>query len=233
MNSAKILIVDDEPQIRRVLRATLSAAGYLVSDARDGEAALLALRNGRPDLVLLDYNLPGPSGLEICRLMREMSDVAIVMLTVRNAERDKIDALDAGADDYITKPFSTPELLARVRASLRRSGGGSPGESGLVAFDGIEINFETRQVSVRGKAVRLTPKEFDLLQYLVANPNVAIPHHKLLQSVWGPDYGNEAQYLHVFINQIRKKLEPQPSKPRYIVTEPWVGYRFVLPANRE
>jgi two-component system KDP operon response regulator KdpE len=226
MNNAKILVVDDEPQIRRVLRTTLTGMGYVVSDASDGNSALEELREVRPDLVLLDYNLPGQSGLEICRQIRETSDVAIIMLTVRNSERDKIDALDAGADDYITKPFSTPELMARVRASLRRI---APSDANVLRFDGIEIDFAARQVRVSGKAVRLTPKEFDLLQYLAANPNVAIAHQKLLQTVWGPDYGNEAQYLHVFINQIRKKIEPVPSKPKYIVTEPWVGYRFVMP----
>jgi len=186
------------------------------------------LRQKKCDLVLLDVNLPGMGGLEACRLMRAGSDVAILMLTVRNTEKDKVEALDAGADDYVTKPFSAPELLARIRAALRRQ---APSEGGpqLIALDDVEINLATRRVKVMGKEVRLTPKEFDLLHYLVAHPNVPIPHAKLLQAVWGPDYGDEVEYLRVFINQLRKKIEKNPSQPKYLLTEPWVGYRFQLP----
>jgi two-component system KDP operon response regulator KdpE len=172
--------------------------------------------------------MPGMSGLEACRQIRAGSDIAIIMLTVRNTEADKIAALDAGADDYVTKPFSMPELLARIRSNLRRvpfAAGSSPQ---ILAFDGIEINVATHRVSIDGKDVRFTPKEFELLHYLASNPNIAIPHGKLLQAVWGPDYGDEVEYLHVFMNQIRKKIEPDPSTPRYLITEPRLGYRFCV-----
>jgi two-component system KDP operon response regulator KdpE len=227
MNSGRILVVDDEPQIRRVLRTLLVAQGYEVWDARTGEAALEAVRESRFDLVLLDMNMPGIGGLQACREIREGSEVAIIMLTVRNSEHDKVAALDAGADDYVTKPFSTPELLARIRAALRRSPAAIAGGQDVVRLEGLEINLGTRRVTAREKETRLTPKEFEVLQYLLANPNVPVPHAKLLQAVWGPDYGNEVEYLRVFVNQLRKKIEPDPGKPRYLVTEPWVGYRFV------
>jgi two-component system KDP operon response regulator KdpE len=170
-------------------------------------------------------------GLAACREIRESADVAIIMLTVRNSEQDKVTALDAGADDYITKPFGMPELLARIRAALRRLPV-APGDEDVIDLDGIEIDLPKRRVRRGDKEVRLTPKEFDLLHYLIASPNVAIPHTKLLQAVWGPDYGDQVEYLRVFVNQLRKKVEPDPSKPRYLLTEPWVGYRFVLPARR-
>ena len=230
-NTAKILVIDDEPQIRRVMRMSLTAQGYVIADAKSGEEGLDRLRQERFDLVLLDMNMPGMSGLAACREIRSSSDVAIIMLTVRDAETDKIAALDAGADDYVTKPFSMPELLARIRANLRRTPLSPVSGPPAIEFDGIEVNLATHHVSVKGMDVRLTPKEFDLLRYLLLNPNSAIPHAKLLQAVWGPDYGHEVEYLHVFINQIRKKIEPDPSKPRYLMTEPRVGYRFALPAR--
>jgi two-component system KDP operon response regulator KdpE len=226
--SARILVVDDEPQIRRVMRTTLTSQGYIVSDARTGDEALEKLRSEKPDLILLDVNMPG-GGIEACREIRATSDVAIIMLTVRDTEQDKVDALDAGADDYITKPFHTRELLARIRAALRRLPVSPEGGPTLIQLDGIELDLATRRLTVQGREVRLTPKEFDLLQYLVSNPNIPIPHTKLLQAVWGPDYGDQVEYLRVFVNQLRKKIEPEPSKPRYILTEPWVGYRFQLP----
>jgi len=229
MTNARILIVDDEPQIRRVLRVTLGANGYVVSDARSGEEALEKLRQDRPDLILLDLNMPGMGGLETCRTIRATSDVAIIMLTVRDAETDKVQSLDAGADDYVTKPFNTNELLARIRAALRRLPVSTESPTHSINLDGIEINLSTRRVIVHGKAIRLTPKEFDLLYYLISNANVPVPHAKLLQAVWGPDYGGELEYLRVFVNQLRKKIEPEPGKPRYILTEPWVGYRFQMP----
>jgi two-component system KDP operon response regulator KdpE len=173
-------------------------------------------------------NMPGMGGLETCRMIRSSSDIAVIMLTVRDTESDKVEALDAGADDYVTKPFSSPELLARIRAALRRTPQLSP-EAQVVKFDDVEINFNLRRVSVGSRETRLTPKEFELLQYLVAHPNVPIPHTKLLQSVWGPDYGDEVEYLRVFVNQLRKKIEKNPSTPKYLLTEPWVGYRFHLP----
>jgi two-component system, OmpR family, KDP operon response regulator KdpE len=230
VSPAKILVVDDEPQIRRVLRASLSATGYVVSDSRSGEEALLKIREDRFDLILLDVNMPGMGGLEACRQIRAVSEAAIIMLTVRNAEQDKVAGLDAGADDYVTKPFGMTELLARIRANLRRVPISAASALQEVEFDGVSINFPAHRVVVRGVEVRLTPKEFDLLHYLVSNPNVAIPHMRLLQAVWGPDYGDQTEYLHVFMNQIRKKIEPDPAKPRFLITEPRLGYRFCLPA---
>src|SRR5436853_2201806 len=228
MNSTRIMVVDDDPQIRRVLRTALVAQGYEVVDARNGEEALETLRDEKVDLVILDMNMPGMSGLETCRMMRSNSDIAIIMLTVRDAESDKVEALDAGADDYMTKPFGSPELLARIRAALRRSPQTSS-EMRVIKFDDVEINFDTRRVIAGTREARLTPKEFELLQYMAAHPNVPITHTKLLQSVWGPDYGDEVEYLRVFVNQLRKKIEKNPSTPKYLLTEPWVGYRFHLP----
>jgi two-component system KDP operon response regulator KdpE len=224
----RVMVVDDDPQIRRVLRTALVAQGYEAIDARNGEEAIERLGEEKPDLIILDMNMPRMNGLETCRVIRSTSDVPIIMLTVRDAESDKIQALDAGADDYVTKPFSSPELLARIRAALRRSPQVMP-EMQVVRFDDIEINFNLRRVVVGKREARLTPKEFDLLQYMVAHPNVPIPHAKLLQSVWGADYGNEVEYLRVFVNQLRKKIEKSPSSPKYLLTEPWVGYRFRLP----
>jgi len=230
MSTGRILVVDDEPQIRRVLRTTLTAQGYEVQDARTGEDALGAFRDNRFDLVLLDVNMPGMGGLETCRELRAGTEAAIIMLTVRDSEQDKVAALDAGADDYITKPFSTPELLARIRAALRRLPTSVETGSEVLSLEDLQINLATRRIVSKGREIRLTPKEFDLLHYLVSNPNVPIPHTKLLQAVWGPDYGDQVEYLRVFINQLRKKIEPDPSHPRYLLTEPWVGYRFALPA---
>jgi two-component system KDP operon response regulator KdpE len=229
VNAGRILVVDDEPQIRRVLRATLTAKGYEVVDARSGEEALEALRDSRFNLVLLDINMPGIGGLETCREIRASSEVAIIMLTVHNAEADKVAALDAGADDYVTKPFSTPELLARIRAALRRQPNAGEGAPESIVIEEVEIKLATRRVVVQGRESRLTPKEFDLLQYLLANPNVALPHARLLQAVWGPDYGDQVEYLRVFVNQLRKKIEPDPAHPKFLLTEPWVGYRFAIP----
>ena len=228
MSSARILIVDDDPQIRRVLRTGLVSQGYEVVSASNGEEALERVRDEKIDLIILDMNMPGMGGLETCRIVRSTSEVAIIMLTVRDTEGDKVEALDAGADDYITKPFSSPELFARLRAALRRLPQTS-NELQSVRFDNVEINFTTRRVIVEDREIRLTPKEFDLLQYMVAHPNVPLAHTKLLQSVWGPDYGDEVEYLRVFINQLRKKIEKNPSSPKHLLTEPWVGYRLHLP----
>jgi len=227
MSDATILIVDDEPQIRRVMRTTLSSHGYAVVEAASGEEALEKLRAVRPDLIVLDVNMPGISGLETCAEIRTSSDVPIIMLTIRNSERDKVQALDAGADDYVVKPFGVQELMARIRAALRRS---APGDA-TPAFvrDDLKIDFDKRVVTVKNNPVRLTPKEFELLRHLVANQGKTLGHRRLLQAVWGPDYGEETEYLRVFINQLRKKIEPDRHKPRYILTEPWVGYRFDPP----
>ena len=173
--------------------------------------------------------MPGIGGLETCREIRASSEVAIIMLTVHNAEADKVAALDAGADDYVTKPFSTPELLARIRAALRRQPNAGEGAPESIVIEEVEIKLATRRVVVQGRESRLTPKEFDLLQYLLANPNVALPHARLLQAVWGPDYGDQVEYLRVFVNQLRKKIEPDPAHPKFLLTEPWVGYRFAIP----
>ena len=229
MRTSRILVVDDEPQLRRVMRAALTKQDYIIDDARSGEAALEKIRAEHYDLIILDRNMPGMGGVETCRSIREHSDVGIIMLTVRKSEPERIEALDAGADDYVTKPFSMPELLARIRANLRRIPLSPREGSAIVAFGGIEVNLGSRHVSVDKQDVRLTPKQFEVLHYLISNPNVAIPHGKILQAVWGPDYGNEAEYLHVIVNQLRKKIEPDPAKPRYILTEPRFGYRFLLP----
>ena len=231
MTGATILVVDDEPQIRRTLRTTLASIGYMVIEARDGEQALKALREERPQLILLDVNMPGLGGVQACREIREHSDVAIIMLTVRDTERDKIQALDAGADDYVVKPFSIEELTSRIRAALRRTTSSEP-VSSFVSKD-LEIDFERRNVFVRDCPVRLTPKEFELLRHLVASMGKPLKHRRLLQMICGPDYGDETEYLRVFINQLRKKIEVDPANPKYIHTEPWVGYRFEPPASKK
>jgi two-component system, OmpR family, KDP operon response regulator KdpE len=227
MTAAKILVVDDAPQVRRVMRTSLAAQGYTVYEARNGEEALEGMRSTPPDLVLLDVNMPVMDGLTACREIRRDSAVPIIMLTVRDAERDKVAALDAGADDYVVKPFGMPELLARIRAALRRTATGE--ELPPLVTKELNIDFSARRVTVRGRAVHLTPKEFDLLRQLVAGQGKPLPHRRLLQSVWGPDYGDETEYLRVVVNQLRKKLEADPAHPKYILTEPWVGYRFELP----
>jgi two-component system, OmpR family, KDP operon response regulator KdpE len=226
-STANILVVDDEPQIRRVLRSTLSFRGYVIAEASSGEAALEMVHKVKPDLILLDMNLPGISGIETCREFRRFSDAPIIMLTVRNAERDKVVALDAGADDYVTKPFGIEELLARVRASLRRH---SAVET-IPPFHtkDFSVDFESRVVTVAGELVHLAPKEFEVLRKLIAEQGKPITHRRLLQAVWGPEYGEETENLRVVINQLRKKIEKDPSQPKYILTEPWVGYRFQPP----
>jgi two-component system KDP operon response regulator KdpE len=227
MVAATILVVDDEPQIRRVLRSTLTTQGYVIIDAKTGEEGVESARKNKPDLVLLDVNMPGMGGIEACRGIRRSSDAPIIMLTVRNAERDKVLALDAGADDYVVKPFGIEELLARIRAALRRY---APGDT-VPSFVSKELtlDFERRQLTVRGEEVHLTPKEFDVLKHLIANQGKPLSHRRILQSVWGPDYGEETENLRVVINQLRKKIETDPAHPKFIRTEPWVGYRFLPP----
>ncbi len=230
MSAGRVLLVDDEPQIRRVLRMTLSDEGYEITEARNGEEAMDLLRTDRFDLILLDVNMPGMGGIATCSSIRAVSDSVILMLTVRDSEGEKVAALDAGADGYITKPFSTPELLARIRAALRRTLDPQTGAPKHLALGDAGIDFETRIVSRNGEAQHLTPKEFDLLQYLVVHPNRAISHRELLQRVWGPEYGDEVEYLRVFMKQLRRKIERDPAKPQYLLTEPWVGYRFASPS---
>jgi two-component system KDP operon response regulator KdpE len=229
LNGSRILVVDDEPQMRRVLRSTLSALGFVVADAESGEAAMERVREEKFDLILLDINMSGLSGLETCRAIRSRSDVGIIMLTVRDRSLDKIEALDAGADGYVTKPFDVNELLARIRATLRRAPASALSQPDVLRLEALEINFHDRQVNVSGRTSRLTPTELDLLHYFVTHSNIVLPHDQILQAVWGPDYGNEVEYLRVFVNQLRKKIEPDPASPRYLLTEPWLGYRFHMP----
>jgi two-component system, OmpR family, KDP operon response regulator KdpE len=224
MNHAVILVVDDEPQIRRVLRATLSADGYDVIEASNGQEAIETVIRDRPDLILLDVNMPGMSGLEACSKIRLSFEGPIIMVTVRNAERDKIAALDSGADDYIVKPFAVGELLARIRAALRRHNNDEPLLK--IELPELSIDFENRLVNVLGGRVHLTPKEFDVLRILALHQGKPLTHRRLLQAVWGPDYGEETESLRVVISQLRKKIEKDPAHPRYILTEPWMGYRF-------
>ncbi len=225
MSAGRILVVDDEPQIRRIMRSTLTGAGYEVDDAKTGEEALVKVRDFRPDLVLLDINMPGMGGLAACRAIRSDADIGVIMLTVRDTEADKVQALDAGADDFVTKPFGMPELMARIRAALRRvpSTQSSPGR---VRVGELAINFTARTVTRKRETIHLTPKELDLLRYLSQHANEAVTHRELLQAVWGPDYGDQVDYLRVFIKNLRKKIEANPEHPEYITTEPWVGYRF-------
>jgi two-component system KDP operon response regulator KdpE len=231
VNSATILVIDDEPQIRRVLRSTLSSQGYVITEAKTGEEGIEVARKTKPELVLLDVNMPGMGGIEACREIRRGSSAPIIMLTVRNAERDKVLALDAGADDYVVKPFGIEELLARIRASLRRH---AQGEN-LEPFQSKElsVDFERRQVLVRGEEVHLAPKEYEVLKLLVINQGKPLTHRRLLQSVWGPDYGEETENLRVVINQLRKKIEPDPARPKLLLTEPWIGYRFAPPRRAQ
>jgi two-component system KDP operon response regulator KdpE len=228
MSAGRVLIVDDEPQIRRVLRMALTDQDYEVQEARSGEEALDLISDQRFDLILLDMNMPGMGGIATCRALREKIDSAIIMVTVRNTEVEKVASLDAGADDYVTKPFGMPELLARMRAALRRTA--PPSETGpqKVRIGEAELDLVARAVRRDGVEYHLTPKEFDLLQYLLNHANRAVSHRELLQHIWGPDYGGEVEYLRVFVKQLRKKLEPEPAKPRYLLTEPWIGYRLQL-----
>jgi two-component system KDP operon response regulator KdpE len=223
------LLIDDEPQIRRVLRTSLSSQGANVLDVQNGEEALELLKHQTVDLVLLDLNMPGMGGLETCRAIRQGWNMPIIIVSVRESDRDKVEALDAGADDFVGKPFSFDELMARIRAAFRRTGFATDTTPKHIAVPGLEIDFADRRVIASGKAVRLTPTEFDILRYLIAQANKPVPHKRLLQAIWGPEYGEQIEYLRVFINQLRKKIEPPGAKPVFITTEPRIGYRFVLP----
>jgi two-component system KDP operon response regulator KdpE len=222
---SRILVVDDETQITRVLKTSLTAQGYEVKTASDGESALDLAVDWLPDLIVTDLSMPGMTGIELCRSVRDRSQVPIIVLSVRGEEKSKVDALDAGADDYITKPFSVNELLARVRANLRRVAASAESSSEPVEEGDFRIDPESRQVQVRGKEVHLTPKEFDLLIFMARHPNKVLTHRVLLNAVWGGESVQQPEYLRVFINQLRKKIEPEET-PKYIVTDPWVGYRF-------
>jgi two-component system KDP operon response regulator KdpE len=232
-NEGSVLVVDDDPQIRRVMRATLEAKGYAVVEVGSGEQAIERAGADKFDLILLDYNLPGKTGVETCREIRTVSAAPVVMLTVRDASQDKIEALDAGACDYVTKPFAMGELLARIRAVLRRTP--SPVLPGIarLKLDDVEINFESRRVIAAGNPVRLTSKEFDLLLYLATHRNRTVPHRELLREVWGAEHVNERKYLRVFVNRLRKKIEAHPDEPKFLLTEPFVGYRLQTPGSTE
>jgi two-component system KDP operon response regulator KdpE len=223
----KILVVDDEAQIQRVLRTTLVGFGYSVRTAGDGVEALAVLRDWTPDLIITDLSMPNLGGLELCRRVRQSSQVPIIVLSVRGEEKPKVEALDNGADDYVTKPFNMNELLARVRAGLRRGALAAPDESDTSIDAGdFHIDLQTRLVSVLDRQLRLTPKEFDLLCHLAKKPGKVLTHRALLHAVWGGMSTHQPEYLHVFINHLRKKLEPEDGSRHYIVTEKWVGYRF-------
>ena len=221
---AKILVVDDDSQLRRALRTILASQGCMVIEARDGEEAIGEIRADRPDLVLLDVNMPGFDGIETCRRIRKFSDAAIIMVTVRGEEQDKVVALDAGANDYIVKPFSTQELLARIRAVARRA----PGTKEMAPFNSpdLHIDFECRRLVAHGRPVHLTPTEFELLRCLVSNQGRLVPYSDFLNLLWGPEHAEDRELLWFFIGHLRKKIELHPDQPRYIHTEPSVGYRF-------
>jgi two-component system KDP operon response regulator KdpE len=224
----RILVVDDEPQITRVLRRGLMTHGYEVEVAPDGVAALRMFTETPPDLVVTDLSMPDMGGLDLCRKLRELSQLPIIVLSVRGEERTKVEALDAGADDYVTKPFGMDELLARIRAALRRAPAAEAGDAAprVIEAGDFRVDLENREVTVKGRDVHLTPKEYDLMIHLLRHQGKVLTHRALLAAVWGGDSVEQTEYLRVFIGQLRKKIEADPSAPRYIRTEPWIGYRF-------
>jgi len=224
----RILVVDDEPKIRMFIRANLEARGYEVHLAQDGIEAIEAAECVLPDVIVLDVNMPRMDGVEACRRIREWADIPIIILSVRGDEKDKVRALDEGADDYVTKPFGIEELLARIRVALRRSSGTTIAVPQFNAGD-LQVDFSKRLVKRRGQTIKLTRTEYELLSYLVSNAGKALTHRELLHNVWGPEYGEEREYVRVFIGQLRSKIEDNPSNPRFIVTESGMGYRFVKP----
>jgi two-component system KDP operon response regulator KdpE len=225
-NQSTVLIVDDETSIRISLRTILSGLGSSVVEAARGEEAISLLRTAQFDIVLLDINMPGLGGIEVCRLMRKNAPLLpIVMLTVQGSEDRKVEALDAGADDYITKPFQLRELIARIRAAVRRNYIVEEQNKQILIGD-VRLDIERHLVQKKGRRVHLTPKQFDLLHYLMANAGRPVPHAKLLRTVWGPEYGNELEYLRTFVRQVRIKIEDDPANPTYLLTESHIGYRF-------
>ena len=224
----RVLIVDDEPQITRVLRTGLTTRGYDVRVAADGESALDTFNDWHPDLVVTDLAMPNVGGLELCKRLRMVSQIPVIVLSVKGEEKTKVAALDAGADDFVTKPFSMEELLARVRATLRRApaSANEDTQSTVLETGDFRLDVETRTVSVRDNEIHLTPKEFELLAHLMQHPGKVLTHRKLLSAIWGANYAEQTEYLRVFIGQLRKKIERDPATPRYILTEPWIGYRF-------
>jgi two-component system KDP operon response regulator KdpE len=226
MNKARVLVVDDEPQILRALQTNLRGAGYEVETAATAEEALAAAAMRPPDAVILDLVLPDGRGTDVCRELRGWSDAPVLLLSVVGEEREKVAALDAGADDYVEKPFSIDELLARLRAALRRA---APAGGPVLEIGELVVDLDKRSVTVAGKLVQLTPHEFELLRVLAQNEGKLLTHPKLLREVWGPAYGDESHYLHVYVSQLRRKIEPDPARPRYLLTEPGAGYRLVDP----
>jgi two-component system KDP operon response regulator KdpE len=224
-NGARILVIDDEPQIRRYLQVNLQHKGYAVITAESAEEALQALGHPTPDLIVMDLILPGMGGIELTHQIRSRSGTPILFLSAIGDEAKKIVALEAGADDYVTKPFNMEELLARIRSILRRSAGSRISEPIFSCRD-LSVNFDRREVRLQGDIVRLTPTEYDLLKYLIMNADKVLTHRMLLTAIWGPNYSDQVQYLRVFVGQLRKKLEPDPTRPRYLLTDPGVGYRF-------
>jgi two-component system KDP operon response regulator KdpE len=221
----RILVVDDEPAIRRAVSTNLSRHGFRVEEAETGQQALDVYASFRPDVIVLDLSLPDFDGLEIVQRIRERASTPIIILSVRGGERDKVSALDMGADDYLTKPFSVNELLARVRVALRHVA--SPTSSGVFRTGDLEVDLEHRRVRVAAREIELSPTEYDLLKVFVSHPDRVLTHGMLVHDVWGPEYGTESHYLHVYVARLRKKLEADPQRPRYIITEPGVGYRMV------
>ncbi len=221
-----ILVVDDEPQITRVLKTTLSSHGYGTRTASDGDEAVQMMKEWSPDLLITDLRMPNMDGLELCRQVRATSQIPIIVLSVRGEERIKVEALDAGADDYVTKPFSTNELLARVRGALRRASVKDAPEEQVIDIGDFHIDLQSRSVQVRDRSLHLTPKEFDLLVYLARHPGKVVTHRALLSAIWGENSVEQPEYLRVFVGHLRKKTESDEGSPRYIITEPWVGYRF-------
>ena len=222
--SPRVLVVDDEPQFLRALETNLRGAGYEVETAATAQEALTAAGLRPPDAVILDLLLPDGTGIEVCRELRTWSEAPIVLVSAVGDEDEKIAALDAGADDYVTKPFAIGELLARLRAALRRAG---PSGEPVVAVGPIRVDLDKHSVSVEGRAVHLTPLEFRILRFLAVNPGKLLTHRAILREVWGPAYGEESNYLHVYVSQLRRKLEPDPARPQYLLTEPGAGYRLV------
>jgi two-component system KDP operon response regulator KdpE len=223
---AKILVIDDEPQIRRFLRASLGAHDYDVVEADDGKSAVKACTVESPDLVILDLGLPDIDGLEVISQIREWSQVPIIVLSIRSDESDKVDALDRGANDYVTKPFGMAELMARMRVILRQTGGSESADDPVIRSGSLEVDLSKRLVSLNGSPVRLSRKEYNLLRILVSHPDKVISHQQILTEVWGPGYVEETQYLRVYIGHLRQKLEDDPAEPTLFITEPGVGYRF-------
>jgi two-component system, OmpR family, KDP operon response regulator KdpE len=226
VSGAQVLVVDDEPQILRALRTTLRGAGYEVTTAATGEDALAAAAADPPEAVILDLVLPDMHGTDVCRELRRWTDAPILVLSAVGDEQEKVAALDAGADDYVTKPFGMDELLARLRAVLRRA---SSTAEPVLEVGELVIDLEKRAVTVGGRAVSLTPHEFELLRYFAQNEGKLLTHPMILREVWGPRYGTESHYLHVYVSQLRRKIEADPTRPRYVLTEPGAGYRLVNP----